>query len=513
MKTTDILIIGSGIAGLSAAVKLNNLNPELDIIILTKANASDSNTRYAQGGIAAVMNKINDSYEDHIHDTIKSGGGLCDEKVVEMVVRQAPECIRELVALGVTFDQDKHHDFDLGLEGGHSTNRIVHHKDKTGFEIESVLLEQVRSRKKIKIYDNHTVVDLIITSVNGISHCAGAYLFEQASQSISSLVASFTILASGGCGQVYRNTTNPAVATGDGYAIAKRAGAKIKNMRFVQFHPTALYEANESIVSFLISEAIRGFGAHILDKEGCRFLFQFDKRGELATRDIVSAAIHKQMEKDETDFVYLDLRHLDPSICENHFPQITQHLALYGYDFKKQLIPIVPSAHYQCGGVIVDANAETNIAGLYAIGEVSCTGLHGTNRLASNSLLEALVYARNAAIKITDVINTERSTIQNIDYQKKEVFECNNKQIQPLYHKIKKLMSANFFSNEKENQNEAIQFLSQICRLAEKEVADQHYSVELLNLRNMAQTAILILEDIQSQMKDLNKLQIEEIYI
>jgi L-aspartate oxidase len=505
MEKTDVLIIGSGIAGLSLAIKLNTISPDLSIAIVTKADASEGNTRYAQGGIAAVMDGQNASYEDHVNDTLSCGKGLCDKKIVEMVVRQAPERIKELAQLGVQFDKDTQSDFQLALEGGHSVPRIVHHKDKTGSEVESVLIQQIKNRKNITVFDNHAVVDLLIANQNGSVKCTGVQFYEPSTNKISSLNAAVTVIASGGCGQVYLNTTNPVVATGDGYAIAKRAGATIKNMRFMQFHPTSLYQGNDGGVSFLLSEALRGFGAHIVDEKENRFLFSFDKRGELATRDIVSAAIFKHMKAIGSECVYLDLRHIDTVALENHFPQITKELHKRGYDYTRDLIPIVPSAHYQCGGIVVNENAQTNIADLYAIGEVACTGLHGANRLASNSLLEALVFAHNAALKIASTIDSARSPQQATPAEPIAVKECNNKQINSLALKVKKLMSSNAFQSDNNSYAGVEKELVLISQTVDKEITENHFSVELLNLRNIAQTAQLIVKDIIESAHDEHK--------
>ena len=509
MKNTDILIVGSGIGGLSLAAKINTLNPELKISIITKSDAIESNTRYAQGGIAAVLDTINDSFEDHINDTLKCGAGLCDKSIVEMVIRKAPERIKELIHLGVQFDKKSNGNIHLALEGGHVAPRIAHHKDKTGFEIETVLLNQVQKRKNIKIIPHQVVVDLLIENSNGNKRCNGVKIFEELKNRTTTIYAAVTILATGGCGQVYKNTTNPKVATGDGYAMAKRAGAELQNMRFVQFHPTSLYEENKKETSFLISEAVRGFGAHIIDEDESRFLFAYDKRGELATRDIISLAIFEHMQAKKSKFVYLDMRHLNMKAFENHFPIITEKLKDVGYDFSKDLIPIVPSAHYQSGGIKVNSKAQTNIEDLYALGEVSCTGLHGANRLASNSLLEALVFSHEAAVNIVKKIKLH-TTLSKQEIENTEAF-LDNKWVQNQIESLKDMMSTITFQSENYNYDDAIDIINSIIEKTETEFKHKYYSIELLNLRNLAITAGIIVKDLVNSHKVKLKMSIDEI--
>ena len=491
----DVLIIGSGIAGLSLAIRLNQLNPDLKIHIVTKAHAFECNTRYAQGGIAAVMDSINDSFENHIRDTLDCGKGLCNEDVVEMVIRQAPSRIKELIELGVSFDSDEKNNLELGLEGGHSKARIVHSKDKTGFEIEKILLDCVRQCNDICLEDNILVSDLATEEQNGMVRCIGAIEYDPAFGRLNILPATVTVLASGGCGQVYLNTTNPLIATGDGYAMAQRAGAKLTNMRFMQFHPTSLYLGMDQSVSFLISEALRGFGAYIVDAEEKRFLFSYDNRGELATRDIISSAIFRHMEITKTDCVYLDLRHLDSDACAEAFPIILTELKKLKYTIRYDLIPIIPSAHYQCGGIVVNTEAQTSISNLYALGEVTCTGLHGANRLASNSLLEALVYSHNAAHSILNRIASYSSNISSPLTLSKSVKPLPNKQINEHITRIKKMMTRTAFSIELEEQLLTLNHIGKVLAIVEEEILNKYYSKELLQLRNIAQTAQLIMVD------------------
>ena len=515
MENTDILIVGSGIGGLSLAIKINSLNPDLKITLITKSDALESNTRYAQGGIAAVLDTINDSFESHINDTIKCGAGLCKKSIVEMVVHKAPERIKELVNLGVQFDKKPNGNIHLALEGGHVAPRIAHHKDKTGFEIETVLLNEVKSRKNIDLISHQIVIDLITTKDQSNTICNGVYVYEYLTNKIKTIAAKTIVLATGGCGQVYYNTTNPLVATGDGYGMAYRAGAILENMRFVQFHPTALFQKNHNDVSFLISEAVRGFGAHVIDENENRFLFVYDKRGELATRDIVSAAIFEHMQAKKTDCVYLDLRHLNAKAFQSNFPVITEKLNELGYHISTDLIPIVPSAHYQSGGVKVNEKAQTTIENLYALGEVSCTGLHGANRLASNSLLEAIVFAHEAAVNIVNNIDFVKLNSKDLVSITKEnlVQYTNYNWIQKQTNLLKKTMSAATFQADNYNYKKVLDFTEQILENIERENAENNYSIELLNLRSLAFTAKIIIKDLvySNKLKHKNHLVLETI--
>ncbi|PNW28867.1 L-aspartate oxidase [Formosa algae] len=407
---TDYLILGSGVAGLTTAIRLAKSLPNKEILVVTKANKSESNTKYAQGGIAVVWDKL-DSFEDHIKDTMIAGEYHNDPKVVKMVVEEAPGCMRQLMSWGADFDFNHTGEFDLGKEGGHSAHRIIHHKDITGFEIERTLLEQVASLENIKVLPYHFGIDLItdhqLKDPEGDAHairCYGAYIMNQKTNAIEPYIAGKTILCAGGIGQVYASTTNPLIATGDGIAMAYRALANIKDMEFVQFHPTALFEPEQS-PSFLISEAVRGFGAYLKNKKGERFMLAIDERGELAPRDIVARAIDNEIHTTGERHVYLDCTHLDYDAFIKHFPNINEKCIGIGIDIRKHMIPVVPACHYACGGVEVNTHGETTIEDLYAAGECTSTGLHGANRLASNSLLEALVYANHIADHIIDNVD------------------------------------------------------------------------------------------------------------
>lgn len=408
MIQTDFLIIGSGIAGLTTAIKLAERFPSKKVLIITKADESESNTKYAQGGIAVVIDEVSDSFDKHIEDTLKAGAGLNNRDVVEMVVKEGPERLKEFITWGAQFDLDKKGDIQLGREGGHTEHRIVHHKDITGFELEQTLLRKVGKLKNIELHQFYFNIDLItehqLNRVDLNMHsnvkCYGAYVLNQNTETIETIVSRFTILATGGVGQVYQTTTNPNIATGDGVAIAYRAKAKIADMEFVQFHPTALFDPGVS-PAFLISEAVRGYGGYLKNSEGRRFVFDYDERGELASRDIVAKAIDSEMKKSGEDNVYLDCRHLEIDDFKVHFPNIYDKCKKKGILIEKDMIPVVPAAHYLCGGVDVNMKGQTSLENLYACGEVSRTGLHGANRLASNSLLEAIVYAHNIAAHIS----------------------------------------------------------------------------------------------------------------
>ena len=412
---TDVLVIGSGVAGLTFALKMATQFPDLTVTIVTKDTKDESNTRYAQGGIATVFNKAVDSFEQHIKDTLVAGDGLCDEAIVKMVIEEAPDRLNELIEWGTKFDKNKQGEYDLGREGGHSQNRILHHTDMTGAEIERALLHQINIQKNVQFLTHHFAIDFITehqvkkteTKRNQNITCYGAYVLDEKENIVKTIVSKYTLLASGGAGQVYESTTNPVIATGDGIGMAYRAKAEIKEMEFIQFHPTALYNPKE-YPAFLISEAVRGFGGKLKDIDGNAFMHLYDKREELASRDIVARAIDNELKKSGASHVYLDCTHLDIKEFKTHFPNIYNKCASLGIYIEKDMIPVVPAAHYICGGVAVDKNGKTSIKNLYACGEVTRTGLHGGNRLASNSLLEGLVFAHNSFKEIKKKIVTEK---------------------------------------------------------------------------------------------------------
>jgi L-aspartate oxidase len=400
-RKVDFLIIGSGIAGLSYALKVAQHGK---VCMITKANEDESNTKYAQGGIAAVMYSP-DSYEKHIRDTLVAGDGICDEAVVRMVITESTERVNELIAWGAKFDKTESGEFDLAKEGGHSEHRILHHKDNTGFEIERALLSAVHKHPDIEILDHHFAIDILtqhhvgkeVNSRTPDIECYGAYVLDLRSNRIETVLAKTTLMATGGAGHVYSTTTNPTIATGDGVAMVYRAKGHVEGMEFYQFHPTSLYNPGES-PSFLISEAVRGFGGVLKTLDGKEFMQKYDVRKSLAPRDIVARAIDNEMKIRGEDYVLLDCRHLDGMELVKHFPNIHKKCLSIGIDITKDCIPVVPAAHYMCGGIKVDREGRSTIDRLYAIGECSSTGLHGANRLASNSLLEAVVYSHHAAM-------------------------------------------------------------------------------------------------------------------
>lgn len=393
---TDYLILGSGIAGLSLAIKLSELGT---VALVSKREFLEGSTLYAQGGIAAVMS-VDDSFEQHILDTLKAGAGLCKEEIVRAVVQEGPSRVKELIDWGMAFTRDNHDEeqpFELGLEGGHSRRRVLHAGDFTGSEIAKTLLKKAKACPSIQFFDYHIAIDLILSAkaVSGVSECQGAYVLDIRGSSVKTFVGrTATFLATGGAGKVYLYTSNPDVATGDGMAMAYRAGARVANMEFVQFHPTCLYHPEAK--SFLISEALRGEGGILKLQTGEPFMERYHPDQELAPRDIVARAIDSELKKSGAPFVYLDIRHKGADFITKRFPNIYRQCLEYGIDITRDMIPVVPAAHYFCGGVVTDNVGRTSLPGLWAIGEVSCTGLHGANRLASNSLLEGLVFAHRA---------------------------------------------------------------------------------------------------------------------
>jgi L-aspartate oxidase len=425
MFKSDYLIIGSGISGLSLALKAAKNG---SVSLITKRGLSDSSTEKAQGGVACVTDK-SDSFDEHIKDTIVAGAGLCDENAVENLVKEAPSRIKELISLGLKFAKKDYSssEFELGLEGGHSKRRILHCGDITGKEIENVLVKNICKNKNICVFENRTAIDLILNDKN---ICCGAYVLNSQSGRVEIFISKITTIATGGAGKTYLYTSNPDIATGDGMSMAYRAGAEIANMEFVQFHPTCLY--NPIAKSFLISEAVRGEGAILRLKNGNTFMEKYSSQKELAPRDIVARAIDNELKSNGENFVYLDITSKDRDFLVKRFPNIYAKCLEFGMDISKNMIPVVPAAHFFCGGVKTDANGSTSIKKLYCAGEAACSGVHGANRLASNSLLEGLVYA-------------DRVYKDSLKFLK-DCFE--NVEIKPLNNKVESPSSSKVFIQE-----------------------------------------------------------------
>jgi L-aspartate oxidase len=496
----DFLVIGTGIAGLSYAVKASQHGT---VAVVTKKERAESNTNYAQGGVAAVMSKV-DSYDLHVRDTLTTGVGLCHEDAVSILVREGPDRLRDLIGIGASFTY-KDGALDLGREGGHSTNRIVHAHDLTGREIERALLAAVAASPNIRMFEDHVALELI-TEHNLVSptvtvdpaniHCWGAYVLDSHAQAVDTFLAPVVLLATGGLGHVYLHTTNPLIATGDGVAMAFRAGAKVANMEFIQFHPTTLF--NSGTPSFLISEAVRGFGAILRTRSGEEFMEAYDPRKELAPRDIVAYAIDTELKKRGDDHVLLDLRHLKADAVREHFPHIYDTcLTKYKLDITAEPIPVVPAAHYSCGGVVTDVDGRTNLQGLYAAGEVSMTGVHGANRLASNSLLEALVFSDRALrTSILTLPKVSRSLPDvapwddsgTLNSEEWILIAHNRKEIQQIMWDYVGIVRSDL------RLGRALRRLD----LIQKEVEDFYkrtkVSEGLIELRNLAQCAVLVIK-------------------
>ena len=503
MKEYDFVVIGSGIAGLSFAWKAAQHG---SVAVVTKRKGADSNTAWAQGGIACVTSG-EDSFELHVRDTLAAGAGLCHEAVVRTIVTEGPERIRELVNLGLHFDEREvsgHRELDLGREGGHSKRRVLHVQDVTGKEIENILLRELGRHPQVELLENHMAVDLITSGKLGFAvedRCLGVYVLDEKNGQVETIRSDLIVLATGGCGKVYLYTTNPDIATGDGVAIAWRAGAVIANMEFVQFHPTCLFHAKAK--SFLISEAVRGEGGILRNQRGEDFMRRYDSRGSLAPRDIVARAIDAEMKKSGAACVFLDITQQSPEFLKERFPNIYETCLRFGIDMSKQPIPVVPAAHYQCGGVRTDVNGATSLPGLYAIGEVACTGLHGANRLASNSLLEGLVVAHRA---IQTIVREQppRHTPRAISLPE---WESGNVQdvdeLVVIYHNWDEIRRLMWDYVGIVRTDKRLQRASARLRNLQREIHDFYWnfkvSVDLLELRNLATVAALIVDSALSR--------------
>lgn len=500
MKTYDFVVLGSGIAGLSFALKAAHHGT---VALITKRAGEDSNTSQAQGGVACVTSG-EDSFDLHVRDTLTAGAGLCNEAVVRTIVTEGPERIRELIELGVHFDErdleSGESELDLGREGGHSKRRILHARDATGREIEQSLLRAAQKSPNIDLLENHMAVDLITTGKLGIvteDRCVGAYVLDEATGKVETFRTDRLILATGGCGKVYLYTTNPNVATGDGIAMAWRAGATIANMEFVQFHPTCLYHPAGR--SYLISEAVRGEGGKLVDAKGREFMRRYHELGALAPRDIVARAIDAEMKRTGAPCVYLDICHKPTDFVRERFPNIYENCLKLGLDITKEPIPVVPAAHYQCGGVLTDSNGATSLRGLYAIGEVACTGLHGANRLASNSLLEAVVVAHRAIAHVVKDLPLNRQPLHEVmppEWVSGDAHDVDEMVV--IYHnwdEIRRLMwdYVGIVRTDKRLKRASTR-LRNLLREIQEFYWDFKLSTDLLELRNLATVAALIVD-------------------
>ena len=503
MKEYDFVVIGSGIAGLSFALKAAKHG---SVAVITKRKGADSNTAWAQGGVACVTSD-EDSFELHVRDTLEAGAGLCDEAAVRTIVTEGPARIRELMELGLHFDEREvsgHRELDLGREGGHSKRRVLHVQDVTGFEIEQTLLRELERAPNVELLENHMAVDLITAGKLGFSaedRCLGAYVLDEKSGEVETIRSDRIVLATGGCGKVYLYTTNPDIATGDGVAMAWRAGAVIANMEFIQFHPTCLFHAKAK--SFLISEAVRGEGGILRNNRGEDFMARYHPKRSLAPRDIVARAIDAEIKRSGANCVFLDITHQSREFLQERFPHIYETCLRFGIDMAKQPIPVVPAAHYQCGGIKTDVNGATSLPGLYAVGEVASTGLHGANRLASNSLLEGVVVAHRAceafvreqppshAARAIPLPEWKSGNVQNVD------------ELVVIYHnwdEIRRLMwdYVGIVRTEKRLQRAAARL-----RNLQREIREFYWNfkvtVDLLELRNLATVAALIVDSALSR--------------
>jgi L-aspartate oxidase len=498
MPICDVLIIGSGIAGLSLAIKLGAEFPEKRILVVAKGAELESNTTWAQGGVSIVCDTKYDSFENHIEDTLNAGDGLCNKEVVEKVVRHGPYVLQELTRNGVPLDRMLNGDFMLGREGGHSQARVVHHKDITGFQIAISFLERTSMLPGIAISPYHTVIDLITDRnlkkrSSDSTTCYGAFILDQKTKTIDKWIARVTVLATGGIGEVYKESTNPKLATGDGIAIACRAGASIRNMEFIQFHPTALYEETPLGQKFLITEALRGYGAILRNHNGERFMFKYHSKGELACRDVVARAIDHEIKTSLFPYMFLDCTHLPPDQLIQDFPKIYGECKNRGIDITTDLVPINPAAHYLCGGIDVDSTGRTSISNLYALGECAHTGLHGANRLASNSLLEAMAFSDFSFSSIKQLLGSVDITLEGIDADEKyQLKDCDVPRLGKIRLQVQQMMMT-YVGIIRTTQG--LRYAKKYLELIDKRLNGLYpnsISNELIELRNIITTARLI---------------------
>ena len=503
MKEYDFVVIGSGIAGLSFALQAAKHG---SVAVVTKRKGADSNTAWAQGGIACVTSD-EDSFALHVRDTIEAGAGLCEEEAVRTIVTEGPARIRELIEFGLHFDEREisgHRELDLAREGGHSKRRVLHVHDVTGKEIEETLLRELDRQSHVDLLENHMAVDLITAGKLGFAaedRCLGAYVLDEKTGEVETIRSDRIVLATGGCGKVYLYTTNPDIATGDGVAMAWRAGAVIANMEFIQFHPTCLFHPKAK--SFLVSEAVRGEGGVLRNSQGEDFMKRYDPRGSLAPRDIVARAIDSEIKRSGAQYVFLDITDKPPEFLRERFPNIYETCLRFGIDMTKQPIPVVPAAHYQCGGIKTDVNGATSLPGLYAIGEVACTGLHGANRLASNSLLEGLVVGHRAcdalvreqppshAARPIPLPEWQSGDVQNVD------------ELVVIYHNWDEIRRLMWDYVGIVRTDRRLQRASARLRNLQREIREFYWNfkvtVDLLELRNLATVAALIVDSALSR--------------
>lgn len=504
-RTVDFLVVGSGIAGLSFALKAAKHGK---VLIVTKANEDESNTKYAQGGVAVVVDKKEDSFEKHINDTLIAGDGLCDPVVVEAVVKEGPNRIREIIDYGTNFDKTNEGIYDLAKEGGHSEFRVLHYKDITGFEIERSLLEEIHREPNIEILTHYFAVDLItqhhlgefVDKSSDNIKCYGIYAFNTENNQVEKIESKITVMASGGAGHIYSVTTNPVIATGDGVAMVYRAKGKVRNMEFIQFHPTALFNPGE-YPSFLISEAVRGMGGILKRTNGEEFMQEYDQRKSLAPRDIVARAIDAEIKKSGEDFVYLDIRHKKKKDIIEHFPNIYAKCLEIGIDMTRDMIPVAPACHYMCGGVLVDHQGRSSINRLYACGECSSTGLHGANRLASNSLLEALVFAhriyKDAIVDFTSLEipnNIPDWNEHGVQLSNEDILVTHNiREMQKLMNDYVGIVRSDF------RLERAMRRLRLLYEETEDFYKKTKLSVKLCELRNLIQVSYLVVKSAKAR--------------